>query len=71
MNTFRAKQIADYFATAGAFEITNKLHGLEVSFRDQTVYFEEEASFWPFLYYLAQAVHQEQYIGEAESKLAA
>ena len=71
MNTFRAKRIADYFATAGAFEINNKLHGLEVSFRSQNMYFEDEASFWAFLFYLAHALHQESFIADAQSKLIA
>lgn len=71
MNTFRAKRIADYFANAGAFEITNKLHGLEVSFRNQSMYFEKEASFWTFLFYLAHAVHQESFVAEAQSRLIA
>lgn len=71
MNTFRAKQIADYFANGRAFEITNKLDGLEVSYQNQKVYFKDEANFWPFLYYLAHAIHQEHYVSEAECKLVA
>ncbi len=71
MNTFRAKRIADSFAMAGAFEITNKLYGLEVSFRNRRMYFEEEASFWAFLFYLAHAEHQESIVSDVQAKFIA
>ncbi|OIP99523.1 MAG: hypothetical protein AUK35_06515 [Zetaproteobacteria bacterium CG2_30_46_52] len=71
MNPFRAKRIADHFASVGMFEINNRLHGIEVNYRGQVVYFEEETAFWPFLFSLAQAAHQAGIIAEAEAKLIA
>ncbi len=71
MNTFRAKRIADYFSAIGIFEVHNKLHGVEVSFRNNRIYFEDESSFWSFLFYLAHAMHHDSLIADAQAKLIA
>ena len=71
MNTFRAKRIADYFTGVGIFEVRNKLHGIEVCFRNNRTYFEDEASFWAFLFYLGHAFHHESFIVEAQARLIA
>ena len=71
MNAFRAKRIADQFSVAGTFQVTNKLHGVTVSYRGYQAYFEEEAQLWPYLFHIAQAEHQEGLVADAEAKLIA
>jgi len=71
MNTFRAKRIADHFDSVGIFEINNRLHGVEIKYQHQVVYFDEEKAFWLCLFSLAQAAHQTHIISDAEAKLFA
>ncbi|MDX8381746.1 MAG: hypothetical protein R8M14_06495 [Ghiorsea sp.] len=71
MNPFRAKRIADHFDSVGIFEINNRLHGIEIKYHTQVVYFEEEKTFWLCLFPIAQAAHQGSIISEAETKLFA
>jgi len=71
MNPFRAKRIADHFANVGIFEINNRLHGVEVNYRGNRVYLEDENALWTLLAYIAHGAHYESLIAEAEAKLIA
>jgi len=71
MNPFRAKRIADHLSSIGIFEINNRLYGVEVNYRGNRVYLEDEAALWTFLTYLAHGAHYESLIAEAEAKLIA
>ncbi len=71
MNAFRAKRIADQFATVGAFQVKNRLQGVTISYRDYHAYFEDEKNLWAFLFHIAHACHQESIVAEAEARLIA
>jgi len=71
MNPFRAKRIADQFATVGTFQVTSTLDGVVVSYRGYRAYFEEESKLWPYLFHIAHAEHQESLVAEAEAGLIA
>jgi len=71
MNAFRAKRIADHLTHITTFQVRNKLHGLVVTFRGEQGYFEGEDQFWPFIFRVAQASHEENAVAEVEASLKA
>jgi len=71
MNPFRAKKIADHFASIGIFTVKHKVYGLNVHFHGIQAYFEDEPTLWAFLLYISHAQHHESIITEAELKLIA
>lgn len=71
MNTFRAKRIADSFSNVTTLHVENSTRGLQVSFMGNRAYFVREACFWPFIFKLAQAAHEEAAVAEIESELVA
>jgi len=68
---FRAKQIADSFSDVATFHVENRTQGLLVSFMGKQAYFIREACFWPFIFKVAQAAHEESAVAEIESELIA
>jgi len=71
MNPFRAKKIADHFASIGIFTIKHKVYGVNVLAHGKQAYFEDETMLWAFLLYIAHAQHHEGIIADAELKLTA
>ncbi|GMQ99384.1 MAG: hypothetical protein BMS9Abin18_0202 [Zetaproteobacteria bacterium] len=71
MNAFRAKRIADHLTHITTFQVRNKLHGLVVNYRGNQGYFEGEDQFWPFIFRVAQASHEENAVAEVEARLKA
>jgi len=71
MNAFRAKKIADSFSNTSSFHVESRTRGLMVSFMGSHAYFVREACFWPFVFKLAQAGHEEAVVAEIESELIA
>ncbi|MDQ6958847.1 MAG: hypothetical protein Q9M24_07005 [Mariprofundaceae bacterium] len=71
MNAFRAKRIADHLTHITTFQVRNKLHGLVVNFRGDQGYFEGEDQFWPFIFRVAQASHEENAVAQVEASLKA
>jgi len=71
MNAFRAKRIADHLTHITTFQVRNKLYGLVVNFRGEQGYFEGEDQFWPFIFRVAQASHEENAVAEVEASLKA
>ncbi len=71
MDIFRARQIADSFSNVATFQVESRTRGLLVSFMGKQAYFIREACFWPFVFKLAQAAHEEGTVAEIESELIA
>ena len=71
MNPFRAKKIADHFASIGIFAVKRKIYGINVHFHGIQAYFEDEAALWAFLFYISHAQHHENIIAGTKQKLIA
>ncbi|MFQ5582277.1 MAG: hypothetical protein ACE5F3_06620 [Mariprofundaceae bacterium] len=71
MNTSRAKIIADAFSQVSSFCVDRKADGVCVSYLGNKAYFIREACFWPFIFNVARASHEEIPVAEIEAKLTA
>ncbi|MCK5308660.1 MAG: hypothetical protein KAJ73_08620 [Zetaproteobacteria bacterium] len=68
MDAFRAKRIADSFSDMTTFHVENRTRGLLISFMGNRAYFVREACFWPFVFKVALAGHEESAVAEIESE---
>ena len=71
MERNRAERIAESFSDASTFRVERLKHGLLVAYQNSQAYFESEQGFWPFIFHVAQAGHEESLVSEAEAELHA
>jgi hypothetical protein len=71
MNLFRAKRIADAFSQIGGFRVEYQHGSICVDYLGHKAQFFHEASFWPFIFNVARASHEESPVARIESELRA
>lgn len=71
MDTVRAEKIANVFETSNGFQIENDNHGVSIIYLGNRAYFDDESHFWPFVFAVARANHEECEIAEIEAELRA
>jgi len=71
MNTFRAHQIAQAFASIHSFGVQTSEKGVLVHYLNNHAYFETEDKFWVFVFKLAQVNHEEGQVAEIEAEFVA
>lgn len=70
MNLFRAKKIADAFAQVGGFSVENSFGALSVEYLGHKACFFQEDNFWPFIFNVARASHEESPVARIEAQLS-
>jgi len=69
MNLFRAKKIAEAFSQVGGFNVVNSFGALSVEYLGHKACFFQEENFWPFIFNVARASHEESPVARIESQL--
>ncbi len=71
MEKTRADRIVESFSEASSFRVERLKRGLLIAYQNSFAYFESEQGFWPFVFHVAQAGHEETLVSEAEAELHA
>jgi len=71
MDTVRASIIANAFSQVSGFRVDRKADGVCVSYMGNKAYFIRESCFWPFVFNVARASHEEVPVAEIEARLTA
>ena len=68
MNMIRARKIAEAFSPINSFDVDSTTHGIQVHYLNNHAYFENEASFWAFVFKLGHVNHEEGQVAEIEAE---
>lgn len=71
MDILRAERIANGFEFSNGFQVTRERQGISVRYLGNRAYFDDESHFWPFVYAVAHASHEECEITDIEAELRA
>ena len=71
MDSSRARKISESLAEISAFAVESTTQGVYIHYLGHHAFFAQESYFWPFVFNLARASHEEGKIAEIEALLAA